>query len=414
MIEYSRPRGSIHDLVHISNLSSDRTNVLCVSDRTLYILQNYAEIDVNFAARYAVEFGKQGYTPVSEKIASYWELFKEVTNNFSLEITDMSCDIVAALNQIKDAINDLAMIQQSSTSVPVCCSDVLASRPYYDSDPSSGSPSNKCTQAWSFALTWKRDVIEFYRVWSRSGTVTAGWLAEILAELNLPAGIILEIASSSAELILPVLESELSNIIDDMLLDIVCAIYNASDTEEARANIDLIIQGSSLSETAKKSFSQMFSNMGLAPVFMGTFPEWSGAPSNCDSCSGVDCGVPHFLEVDEVPVGSGDLTPNGEERWLTGYQYPDGSWQIAFALGNHYTVTITELENFVPEGFVPDFRSWIYDAVCNQISHINIDPLVSAVDVPVCAGVFSFSSGYGANVFRVKVRISSTTCIPQG
>src|SRR3990172_2748068 len=105
-IPYSRPRGAIHDLAHLETLSACRQRLLCVSDRTLYLLGNLAGIDIEFQARYAEEFRTDGYVPVSEGSPNF-DLFVSAYEAFQLEVLDMTCDIQAGLEAIAAAIENM-------------------------------------------------------------------------------------------------------------------------------------------------------------------------------------------------------------------------------------------------------------------------------------------------------------------
>src|SRR3972149_4570641 len=93
-IPYSRPRGAIPDLAHLETLSACRQRLLCVSDRTLYLLRNLAGTDIEFLTRSAEESPTDGYVPVSEGSPNF-DLFVSAYEAFQLEVLDMTCDIQA-------------------------------------------------------------------------------------------------------------------------------------------------------------------------------------------------------------------------------------------------------------------------------------------------------------------------------
>lgn len=102
-IAYDQPRGTLHDLAALGALCADRCHILCVSERTLYLLANLASLDVAFRSRYAVELTEHGYSPVTPE-HEYYPLYAEVVNRFQLEVLDMTCDIQAGLDAIAAAI----------------------------------------------------------------------------------------------------------------------------------------------------------------------------------------------------------------------------------------------------------------------------------------------------------------------
>lgn len=102
-IPYEQPRGSIHSLETLKSLSDSRCRILCVSDRTLHILLNYAALDIDFQARFADELLENGYLPVDPN-SDNWDLYLAIRNAFKLETLDMTCDIENGLLAIADAI----------------------------------------------------------------------------------------------------------------------------------------------------------------------------------------------------------------------------------------------------------------------------------------------------------------------
>lgn len=103
LVPYDRPRGAIHDLAKLAEISSDRCRILCVSDRTLYLLANLASVDISFFARFAVELTENGYYPL-ERVDPEYALYEQVKTAFQLEVLDMSCNIETGLLAIADAI----------------------------------------------------------------------------------------------------------------------------------------------------------------------------------------------------------------------------------------------------------------------------------------------------------------------
>ena len=106
----ARVHGAIMDVARLTGLSPDDCNILLVSSRTLYMIQNYGDAEVFFLGRYAKSFTADGrYTPV---VANDAEAITaaDAANNYGLEVVDMSCEIVPILNQIA-----LALQGQSST-----------------------------------------------------------------------------------------------------------------------------------------------------------------------------------------------------------------------------------------------------------------------------------------------------------
>lgn len=281
VVPYSRPRGALHDLAHLADLGTDRNRLLCVSDRVLYLIHNFANIDVTMRARYAEEFLESGYIPVSEG-SEHFSLFMSSYEAFQLEVLDMSCDIVASLAEIRDAIQALAV--NAGASGTVCCNYTFDPSSYYEDAPGSGAPSEKCLLSYAFALAWERGANEFYHQYAVGGFPSVGILAAILDEFDLPGQALLEMVSVGVANALPILESVWQGIISSLVLPVTCAIYDAPDAATAKADIYALIDNEQgATGIAADLMKGPIQNNGLNQVFDGTFPTAGVDPIDCES-----------------------------------------------------------------------------------------------------------------------------------
>lgn len=102
--ETARVAGSLFSLEALQLLDDDNCNALLVSDRTLYLMQRFALNEVNWWGRYASEYvGSDGYIPVLAD-SDDGGVVDTIARMFRLEIEDMSCDIVGAINELTVAI----------------------------------------------------------------------------------------------------------------------------------------------------------------------------------------------------------------------------------------------------------------------------------------------------------------------
>jgi hypothetical protein len=83
---------AIHSLEHLAELSDVPDLPLCLSERSLYILQNLAVLDAVDSRRYAKLINPYGYVPVAEEDEE-WALFQSVINNLCLELIGGECDM---------------------------------------------------------------------------------------------------------------------------------------------------------------------------------------------------------------------------------------------------------------------------------------------------------------------------------
>ena len=114
--QIARATGALFDVAGLQLLDDSNCNVLLVSDRTLYLLQQFALNEVNWLARYVEEYLPPGfYVPVDE-LSPDADFCKNVARLYRLEVNDLSCDIVAALEAMNVNLADMALSAASSAA----------------------------------------------------------------------------------------------------------------------------------------------------------------------------------------------------------------------------------------------------------------------------------------------------------
>jgi hypothetical protein len=106
--EASRIHGAIWDVTKLSGLSESECHVLFVSARTLYILANLAENEVNWYSRYYSAVFDGGYVDTVEAGDPEVELVDRIANNFRLEVISVNCDLLPVLEQLVAATEDIS------------------------------------------------------------------------------------------------------------------------------------------------------------------------------------------------------------------------------------------------------------------------------------------------------------------
>jgi hypothetical protein len=256
-----------------------------VSERTLYILFNYAQQDVRFRTRYSTLRTDHGYEPVAEGDELY-PIWLNVVQQFQVEVEDMTCDLVAALGEIRDAIEALTLAQ-SAGSGAVCCYEPNSDT-WHPPDPGSGDPVNKCLLSYAFALYWEAGANEMYHQYALSGFPAMGALAAIFDELDVPGQALLELVTLGATHALPMLESLWRVATSNLVWDITCAIYSSLGAAEALAAVYAAIDSvEGLEGVAKQLMELPISYGGLNKIFDGTFPTEGIETPDCG-----DCGEP--------------------------------------------------------------------------------------------------------------------------
>lgn len=78
-------------LAHLADLSDERDLILLLSERSLYLIENLAALDITDASRYATAYSKSGYEPVRENDAEY-PLYVDVRDAAHLELLEAYMD----------------------------------------------------------------------------------------------------------------------------------------------------------------------------------------------------------------------------------------------------------------------------------------------------------------------------------
>jgi hypothetical protein len=295
-----------------------RNRVLCVSDRTLYVLQNLAGMDAEFRSRYAVLLSENEYQEVSPVDGDLWTLFKSVTNNIQLEVLTMDCDLTELLTDIRDRL--ITIQAQSGIGGAMCCNYTIDPGNYYDADSGSGDQQDKCDLAWNFAEYWARGTKEMYHQWVLGAFPAAGVLTAILDQFDLPASIVLEIITFGASQALPYLESAWADVVDALTPLVACAVVTNTDSAGAKAAIDAQIDGlPDIHPTAAYLLKAVVTNTALNQVYAGTWTiETTG--HDCDQCfeqEGALVQTAFYYEFNRLIVGE-DIEFNAQDP---GYGY---------------------------------------------------------------------------------------------
>jgi hypothetical protein len=167
----NRAKGSIQDVTKLTGLSSDAGHILCVSERTLYLLANYAQNEVAYLGRYAKSFADGGmYSAVEEGDAQEIDVL-EIANRFALEVQPVCEEIVVAIGDITGELNgikteigalslNLTYIRQSVDTISAtngCCSPTGENAPPVApdlGDPGSEDPPEDW-ETWTEYWTYK-------------------------------------------------------------------------------------------------------------------------------------------------------------------------------------------------------------------------------------------------------------------
>jgi len=346
LIPYDQPRGAVHDLARLAALSSDRCYILCISERSLYVLHNLATLDLAFASRYAVELGETGYYPVLADSAEY-ELFESVVNNFRLEVLDMNCDIGAGLEAIADALSNLSInvscgggggVGSGGGSALPCIYDetnesLLGPGDSLQGDPEIDDPPEGFA-TWEEYFDYKCKAAEFIWMLERKhmvalrnfdlltltaaivGPVIAG-LVGVLPAAMTPPGFVVFVASVVA---IGVVSAASWFYMDQMIDqwdadhdDIVCSLYNSGTSPEAVSALSNALEDAiqaivawgalepvadTIAELLSTAFAQLAGNGIVEPLFK-TVVAVTQIEADCSDClDGADYYVTDYVSIE--------------------------------------------------------------------------------------------------------------------
>jgi len=397
LIPWDRPRGAVHDVEYLNSLSVDRNYLVCLSERSFYLLLNLANSDAGFLSRYAVEKLDDGYLPCTREHELY-PIVSDAVEALGVELTDMSCDLVAVLEEIRD-------IMKATSAQAQCCYS-LADNPYYDEEPGAGSPEELCLLAYAYALYWQQGSNEFYHQWALGIFPSLGVVTAIFDAFDLPAQAVLQMVTWGATEALPMIESLWRLATQALVVPITCAIYNSAGSSEAIDAIAAAMEDQGVSGFALDLMRAPITSSGLNQVYAGTFPVEGVEAIDCeDLCAQINCGGPLFeLGCDPggtQECGSGDQSPGLVRVWTASSAQGGASYAIYSRLDTNREVTIVSAPGWVAKPGQPECR-WFgcfgeipltllgetddpmdmpADTCLNELVVIGMDPFILVVNI---------------------------------
>lgn len=389
----ARVLGSLFDVSALQALSGEGCSLLVVSDRTLYLMERFALNEVNFLARYVEQYvGPDGYIPVTLASPDL-DFVEDTARIFRLEVGDMSCDIVGAINSLTSAIVAVScgceVGQGEDTddgerggAVPGPIGDIIYQEPAPVID-------RDCKSANLVHFTLKDLFTELDRFnvddMSTLGLVlvigtVSGIIASVVATpmIGIIVGVAGAIAAFAARLI--GVSISLANIVLAMTTgeeDLVCALFASSLASTAKADYLAQLQASGATAAEAALVGLLMTNAVLDILYFDTadtaafWPTYV-APVDCSGCTGFervellpiagggDAGVivgsNRFEVGDTVIITSVDETVECPGRELAAFNMLTAS---DLALHANVTVTIAGWTDFcVHSGCVTNLTIW--------------------------------------------------------
>lgn len=138
-----RVNGAVHDVARLTALSGDDCHVLFVSSRTLYLLANFADKEVNFTGRYVKEYLDGGLIDTVERGDPEETTALEIANRFGLEVIPVCEELTAGIEQINVQLGLINGSIQAAGILDGCCVPI-GSNPEPEApeleDPVTGDP----------------------------------------------------------------------------------------------------------------------------------------------------------------------------------------------------------------------------------------------------------------------------------
>jgi len=373
-IPWDQPRGFVHDITELATLSGSRCHILCVSERTLYLLANFAALDVGFIKRFSVRRTDHGYEPVGYDDPIYYPLFREIVNAFQLEVQEMDCDIESGLQAIADALEGLSINVScggggggdGGGSAPLNCisdlpNDTLIPPSSTQPDPDLEAPPDGFA-TWDEYFDYKCKAAEF--IWDLErkhmlmlknfelisltaaivGPIAAGLLGVLPAAMT-PAGFVVFVTSIVAIGVVAGASwfymAQMVDWWDDNHDDIVCSLYGSGTSAEAVSGLSNALEDAIqaivawgalegvagvISELLGQAFGALAGNGIVEPLFKAVVAATQFS-ADCSTCGEV--GEWHYaqdyvsLEYDTDQVSISASNPPGVEG------APDG-WGCVF------------------------------------------------------------------------------------
>jgi hypothetical protein len=386
-IPYYAPHGTIHDLAHLAELCDSACRILCVSDRTLYVLQNLVNFDATFRARYAVELLEKGFIPVTED-SPLWPLYRSTVAALPLEVRDMSCDIESGLNAIADALSELAArpsggpcADYGGGTIVVNCLSNADNETLLGPDESSvgyGVPPDGFA-TWEEYLTYKCQAAEFIHALVRKFMVAA-WnfdlvfltanlvapviagIAGVLPAVFTPAGFAIFITAIVGISALAIAQwFFMGEMIDQWDLDhdaIVCALYNSGSSVQAISALSNALEDAiqaivswgalggvsgQISALLSTAFSQLAGNGIVEPLFKAVVAA-TAYEADCSGCGGYTGALAQtrlMSPYNQLVVG--DSIASYSDNPTTGYRGQNSGVEVDLEFTPPDTVTEYEL-----------------------------------------------------------------------
>lgn len=326
--------GSIFDVAALSEISEDDCHVLFVSGRTLYLMQHFARNEVNWLSRYSEgQVSELWYLPVDLDSAETLDLVEDIARNYRLEVSMNCAEIIEAIGGLVTQLGLINTNLQGAISCG-CDGDTFDHNPldYEDvENPGEEYLEQRCRVAnvlhdriRNFAATIDTlGIVHLLNLGVGTATAIVGGLVVAgpagwgtLLVVGVVSGILLLLNELSVGAL-----GSLVTEMDENQDDLICALYNAADAEQARTQYLEILDGQGVNAAVQQIVAFMLTNTVTNQLFAPTGSYIGGSdwlndgftPTDCAGC--VEDSL-SFIEIGGVACGTGSLAATGALRDL--------------------------------------------------------------------------------------------------
>lgn len=343
-LSLGRVRGSVHDIDQIKSLSGDDCNVVFLTSKALYVLDNLANADATFLSRYGRVLGNGMFERIdTDNIADY-QAYVDVVYQIQGGLMAVNC-FDAGFELVASAIDRLTQAQlarscgceyvgqgadnESGTEggqPPASIGDVVYTTP----DPIAD---RKCKASYwlydnllAIITEWDNNSIDSFVSVSLTTTVAAMFGLVAIAATTAFVATFVAVVGAAFALGLALLAGgvDLEAIKTALITkkdDLICALHNATTADAAKTAFLDVLDVYGLSTLNQNFVSLLMLNSVFNVLFFenntGTSSEienWP-TPGGCYACD--PCAMVWDDWNNNGAFGTGDLTPDGTERVLT-------------------------------------------------------------------------------------------------
>lgn len=302
-------RGTVLDLPDLMSLQSDDANLLCVSTRTLAIIQAYSRLEVSIQARYARQILSGNQYVIADEPDELDDI-EVVSNAFQLEVIDVTCDIVEAINGLTAVLQQTRQdcgcnvgegpdneAGESGGSVPGDVGSIVYSEPVAITD-------RKCKVS---NLTFETllnifQELDDHRVdeLGAVGMIAAiGLVSALIASVVATpiTGVVVGVAGVLAALVARIIGITIDlgtvvQVLTDNAPALVCSLYSNSSVDDASGAFEaILVADGGLTSAEIATVMLPFTNAWLNTLFfdvegLSDFLDTYVGPYDCSSCAG--------------------------------------------------------------------------------------------------------------------------------